>query len=285
MSVKVPSSTRKASAKVTEAAPTGPLMLESVGIVFDILDKLSEARRSMGVTELAQVMSQPKPRIYRHLASMRKIGAVEQEPLSKKYRLGARLVAYGTAANNQFDLRTLADPYLTRLRDATGETALLSVADQETALVVAAVESNNSVCISVKPGNRVPIHSSAQGRIVLAWCDEATQHKLLKNKLKRFTNNSIIDREEVKKRLVRIRMQLYEDASGEILDGVNVLAAPIFSAGNVLVGTIGIIGASRDVASPPPIKLLLAVQSAAASLSTRLNSNMYTKFQGKRSSK
>lgn len=283
MPVKMPSSPRKTSGKVTAAAPPGPVILESVGIVFDILDKLSQARRSMGVTELAQAMSQPKPRIYRHLASMRQIGAVEQEPLSEKYRLGARLVAYGTAANNQFDLRTLADPYLTRLRDATGETALLSVADQETALVVAAVESNNPVCISVKPGNRVPIHSSAQGRIVLAWCDEATQRKLLKQKLERFTDNSIVDPEEVRKRLAHIRTRLYEDASGEVFDGVNVLAAPIFSAGNELVGIIGIIGASRHIASPPPTRLLQAVQGAAAGLSARLNSDMYTQRQGKRS--
>lgn len=276
---------RKKNEPATPGASTGPVILESVGIVFDILDKLSQARRPMGVTELAQLMSQPKPRIYRHLASMRQIGAVEQEPLSEKYRLGARLVAYGTAANNQFDLRALADPYLTRLRDTTGETALLSVAAQESALVVAAVESNNPVCISVKPGNRVSIHSSAQGRIVLAWCDEATQHKLLKRKLERFTDKSIVDTLQIQKRLVRIRERLYEDANGEVFDGVNVLTAPIFSAGNELVGMIGIIGATRNIPSPPPAALLQAVQGAAAELSARLNSDMYARVEGKRSTR
>ncbi|MCY1164958.1 MAG: IclR family transcriptional regulator [Pseudomonadota bacterium] len=276
---------RKKTGPATPGAPTGPAILESVGIVFDILDKLSQARRPMGVTELAQMMNQPKPRIYRHLASMRQIGAVEQEPLSEKYRLGARLVAYGTAANNQFDLRALADPYLTRLRDTTGETALLSVAAQESALVVAAVESNNPVCISVKPGNRVSIHSSAQGRIVLAWCDEATQRKLLKRKLERFTDKSIVDPIQVQKRLVKIRERLYEDANGEVFDGVNVLAAPIFSAGNELVGIIGIIGATRNIPSPPPAALLQAVQGAAAELSARLNSDMYARVEGKRSTR
>ncbi len=257
--------------------PSGPVILESVGIVFDIIDKLTQAGRPMGVTELAQLMQQPKPRVYRHLSSMRQIGVIEQEPLSEKYRLGARLIAFGKAANSQFDLRALADPYLNKLRDITGETAMLSVADQQSALVIAAVESNNSVCISVKPGNRVPVHSSAQGRIVLAWCDPATQRKLLKGKLERFTDHSVIDAGQVQKRLERIRKQLYEDANGEVIDGVNVLAAPIFSAGDELVGVIGIIGATRNIPSPPKPHLLRAVQDAAAELSSRLNSDMYAR--------
>ncbi|MBI2728373.1 MAG: IclR family transcriptional regulator [Polaromonas sp.] len=259
----------------TAATPAGPGILESVGIVFDILDKLTQAGRPLGVTELAQLMNEPKPRVYRHLASMRQLGVVEQEALSEKYRLGARLVGYGAAANNQFDLRALATPYLNRLRDATGETAVLSVADQASALVIASADSANPVCISVKPGNRVPVHSSAQGRIVLAWCDAATQRKLLKPKLQRFTDKSSVDPQEVLERLARIRERLYEDANGEMIEGVNVLAAPIFSAGDELVGVIGIIGAARDVPSPPASKLLKAVQGTAAEISARLGSDIY----------
>ncbi len=263
------------SSTSTGAAPAGPGILESVAIVFDILDKLTQAGRPLGVTELAQLMNEPKPRVYRHLASMRQLGVVEQEALSEKYRLGARLVGYGAAANNQFDLRALADPYLNRLRDATGETAVLSVADQASALVIASADSGNPVCISVKPGNRVPVHSSAQGRIVLAWCDAATQKKLLKPKLQRFTDKSSVDPQQVLERLARIRERLYEDANGEMIEGVNVLAAPIFSAGDELVGVIGIIGAARDVPSPPTGKLLTAVQGTAADISSRLGSDIY----------
>lgn len=261
----------------TISTSSGPVILESVGIVFDILDKLSQAARPMGVTELAQLMKQPKPRVYRHLSSMRQIGVIEQEPLSEKYRLGAKLIAFGTAANSQFDLRALAEPYLNKLRDLTGETAVLSIADKESALVIAAVESNNPVCISVKPGNRVPIHSSAQGRIVLAWCEPATQRRLLKKKLERFTERSPVDADQVLKRLERIRKQLYEDADGEVFEGVNVLAAPIFGEGDQLVGVIGLIGATRNIPSPPLPHLLHAVQSAAAELSARLNSDMYAR--------
>jgi IclR family transcriptional regulator, KDG regulon repressor len=259
----------------TAAESTGPAILESVGIVFRLLDELALARRPLGVTELSQVVEEPKPRVYRHLASMKQIGVVEQDPVSEKYRLGSKLVVYGTASAEQFDLRAMADPYLTRLRDSTGQTALLSVATHDSALVVSAVESTRSVVISVKPGNRPATHCSAQGRLVLAYLDDAAQQRVLRRKLPRFTDRSVVEPAQILARLAAIRERLYEDADGELIDGVNVLAAPIFRENDVLVGSIGVIGPSRDVPSPPGAALLKAVQSAAAELCSRLNNDIY----------
>lgn len=254
---------------------SGPALLESVAIVFRLLDELSAARRPLGVTELADIVDEPKPRVYRHLASMRQMGAVEQDPTTEKYRLGAKLVIYGTAASQQFDLRAIADPYLTRLRDSLGQSAVLSVATHDSALVVAAVDSNKGVCITVKPGNRVPAHCSTQGRIVLAFLPAADQQRILRRKLQSFTARSITDPVALASRLELVRKRLYEDADGEVIDGINVLAAPIFRENGVLVGSIGIIGPSSEVPSPPPAEMLYQVQLAAAELSARFNCDIY----------
>jgi len=265
---------------VPDAEPTGPVLLESVGIVFRLLDELALARRPLGVTELAQIVGEPKPRVYRHLASMKQVGAVEQDPITEKYRLGAKLVVYGTAASEQFDLRAVADPYLTRLRDVTGQTAVLAVATHDSALVVAVAESTRSVVISVKPGNRPATHCSAQGRLVLAYLDQVAQQRVLRRKLQKFTDRSMVDPAEIQARLAIIRERLYEDADGELLEGVNLLAAPIFRDRDVLVGSIGVVGPSRDVPSPPTADLLNAIRSTAAELSIQLHSDIYQRVLG-----
>jgi IclR family KDG regulon transcriptional repressor len=90
-----------------------------------------------------------------------------------------------------------------------------------------------------------------------------------------------VDPEAVIVRLGTIRERLYENANGEAMDAVNVLAAPIFRGLGERVGTIGIIGASRDIPSPPPVPLLIEIQSAAAALSKRLNSDAYARVLGK----
>ncbi len=269
---------KETTQRAAKDASAGPPMLESVGIVFAILDHLTAARRPLGVTELANLMEQPKPRVYRHLASMRLLNVVEQDPISEKYRLGSKLVNYGNAASEQFDLRSIADPYLTQLRDRTGQTALLSVPSNGTALVVAAVESLNNVCITVKPGNRVVPHASAQGRIVLAYSDEPTRKRVLRRKLVAATEYTMTEPTALAERLQLIRERLYETADGESIEGINVLAAPVFQGseqGDKLVGVIGIIGPSRHVPANPDATLLAELHDAAGALSTRLNAVTY----------
>ncbi|MGF0237316.1 IclR family transcriptional regulator [Rhodococcus sp. IEGM1300] len=261
---------------------TGPALLESVEMAFRLLDELTAARRPLGVTELALLLSAAKPRTYRHLASMRQLGIVEQDPNTEKYRLGAKLVSYGDAASEQFDLRALVDPYLTRIRDATGQTSLLAVATHDSALVVSCVESKANVCISVKPGNRVLPYGSAQGRTVLAFSDQASQQRVMRRKMPRITDTTVCTPEELAVRLELIRQRLYDDADGELTPGINALCCPLFRENDIVVGTIGIVGPSSAIPSPPPMAMLKEIQAAAAEISERLNAMTYSKGFGHR---
>ncbi len=261
----------------SERTTSGPAMLESVTVVFRLLDEIAAARRSMGVTELANILSAPKPRVYRYLTSMRRLGIVEQDMQNEKYRLGARLVKYGEAANEQFDLRALAEPYLTRIRDATGQTALLSVATHDTALVVSTAESLANVCVSVKPGNRLQPYCSAQGRTVLAFTDPASQQLVMRRKMPALTEKTMTSPLHLAHRLELIRERLWDDADGEVALGINVLCCPVFREQDRIVGTLGIVGSSANIPSPPPKKILWELQAAAAELSEYLNSNIYNR--------
>ncbi|MDR0276938.1 MAG: IclR family transcriptional regulator [Paucimonas sp.] len=261
-----------------EKPSSGPALLESVEMVFRLLDELTAARRPLGVTELAQLLQTAKPRTYRHLASMRQLGILEQDPSTEKYMLGARLVAYGEAAGEQFDLRAIADPYLTRIRDATGQTALLAVATHDTALVVSCVESKANVCISVKPGNRVLPYCSAQGRTVLAFADAASQQRVMRRKMPQLTERTLHEPEALAQRLELIRERLYDDADGEVTLGINALCCPIFRENDQIVGTIGIVGPSAAIPSPPPAAMLRELQSAAAEISERLHAGTYQRL-------
>lgn len=258
---------------IASAAEAGGL--DSVSLVARILDELAMAPAAMGVTEVARALDESKARIHRNLASLKLQGLVDQEQETERYRLGWKLFQLGERAALQFDLRNLADPFLKHLRDATGQSALVSVPLNGEALVIAAADNDRGVCITVKPGNRPPAHCSAQGRIVLAWSPEAQRKRLLGHKLAAYTPESLTDAARIQRRLAQIRERLYEDAPGETLPGINVLAAPILRDGDELVGTIGIIGSVQDVASPPRREQLALVQGCAASLSTRLGNGSY----------
>ena len=250
--------------------------LESVAVVVRVLDELALAPHPMGVTDLARVLGSSKARVHRFLSSLRHHGLVDQEHATERYRLGWKLFQLGERAGLQFDLKQLADPYLKRLRDLTAQSALLSVPLNGEAMVIATADNDSFVSITVKPGNRPPAYSSAQGRIALAWATDAQRDRLLvRGKLRALTPHSITDPDAVRKRLDLIRRRLYETAPNESLIGINVLSSPIFRDGNDLVGMIGLVGSVQDIPSPPDAHQLELVHGCAAALSEMLEGTAY----------
>jgi IclR family transcriptional regulator, KDG regulon repressor len=249
--------------------------LQSLQTAFRILDELSNARGPVGLTDLAATLGELKPRIYRHLSTMKRLGVVFQDARNGQYRLGGKLFSLGEAALDQFDLRFVAAPYLTRLRDQTRQTALLSVPANGEPIVLACVEYLDRLSISSRAGNRPPPHCSSQGRIALAFVDEAARKRVLARKLTAFTRHSITDRQLIEARLRVIREQFFEEAIDEVRLGINALSAPVFRDADELVGIIGIVGTSVEIGTPPARSLIATLHRIAGALSAELNCRIY----------
>ena len=250
-------------------------VLDSVSLVVRIIEGLAAFSAPVGVSELARTLNESKARVHRNLASLRHFGIVEQEVSSERYCLGWRLYQLGQSAGMLSDLRRLVDPYLHRLRDLTGLSAVLSVPMNGEALVIAAVDSQRPVCITVRVGSRPSPHAAAQGRIALAWANDVERQRLLGSALDRPTPESMHARSAVVKRLALIRERLWEDAANEILVGVNLLAAPILREGEELSAIIGVVGSVQELPTPPRAVHLALVRGAAAAISQPLGGRSY----------
>jgi DNA-binding IclR family transcriptional regulator len=249
--------------------------LQSVQTAFRILDELSNRHGPVGVTELAGMLGELKPRVYRHLSTLRRLGVVLQDSRNGGYSLGAKLFSLGEAALEQFDLRSIAAPFLTQLRDRTRQTALLSIPGNGEPIVLSCVEYLDRLSISSRPGNRPPSHCSSQGRIALAFAGETAVKRVLGRKLTAFTKYSITDRQLIEKRLALIRKRFFEDAMDEVQLGINALSAPLFRDHEEFVGIIGIVGTSAQIGAPPSRALIHTLHQVAGALSAELNCGIY----------
>lgn len=257
--------------------------VEAVKVAVRVLDELALAQRAMGVTELADALGETKPRIHRHLSTLREVGLVEQDQSTERYRLGWRVFQLGEAAGTQFDLRTRAEPYLIRLRDELKETAVLAVPINGRPMVVASVDSIHArITISVKPGNRPVPHCSALGRLTLAFSSKALQDELLTGVLAAETPLSMTSAEQIRTRLGLINEQFYDVSDGEVMIGVNTIAVPIFRDGDVLAGALSIVGSVQTVPNPPLRKQVDLLHDCAADLSAQLDSDAYERWQLRR---
>jgi len=249
--------------------------LQSLQAAFRILDELAAARGPVGVSELARTLGELKPRVYRHLSTLKGLGVVSQDGKNGGYSLGSRLFSLGEAALEQFDLRLIAAPFLTRLRDQTQQTAILSVPANGEPIVVSCVEYLDRLSIASRPGNRPPPHCSSQGRVALAFSHESAFKRVLGRKLTAFTQHSLTDRQQIEERLRVIRERFFEDAADEVRLGINALSAPLFRDSDEFIGIMGIVGTSAQIGTPPPRLLIQTLHRVAAALSAAMNSRIY----------
>ncbi|CAM3960416.1 IclR family transcriptional regulator [Bordetella muralis] len=253
-----------------------PNSVEAVKVAVRILDELAAQQRPMGVTELADALSETKPRIHRHLSTLKEMGLIEQERATDRYHLGWRVFQLGEAAGNQFDLRARAEPYMVRIRDELKETAVLAVPINGTPMVIATVENiYGRILISVKPGNRPLPHCSALGRLTLAFQAPALIEARLAESLPPETDRSLTDPAQIRQRLELIRRQYYEVCDGEMMIGVNTIAVPIFRNGDQLAGALSIVGSIQNIPNPPRRHQVEVLQHCAAELSSQLSSEAY----------
>lgn len=253
--------------------------VEAVKVAVRILDELALGQRAMGVTELADALGETKPRVHRHLSTLREMGLIEQDQATERYRLGWRVFQLGEAAGTQFDLRSRAEPFLLRMRDELKETAVLAVPINGRPMVIASMDNIYArICISVKPGNRPLPHCSALGRLTLAFSPPALQEELLNGALAAETPESMIDPAVIRQRLRLIRAKFFEVCDNEVMLGVNTVAVPIFRNGDALAGALSIIGSIQNIPNPPRRRQVELMQACAAELSAQLGSDAYERW-------
>jgi DNA-binding IclR family transcriptional regulator len=258
----------------------GTAAVRSVLMAVRVLETMALAGGPLRVADLARRLDEPKGRVHRHLVTLRQAGLVAQEERTERYHLTWRMFQIGQAAGEQFDLKRVAEPAMHRLRDAVGQSVLLAVPTGGDPLVVHALEAPNKVSITVQPGNRPPAHCSAQGRVMLAFAAEAAAARVLDGPLDALTPHSITDPAALRARLALVRARLWETAPSEAMLGINVLAAPLFAAADVLVGSLGIVGSVQFVTDPPDAAMGAALRAAAAEISRRLGSDCYDRASG-----
>lgn len=256
-----------------DALPAGAN--QSVTMSARILGELATSAQPLGVSEIARRLGESKARVFRHLATMKQCGFVSQEHAGDAYRLGWNIYRLGAAAASQFGLTRVALRHITRLRDATEETTALAIPADGDALVVGSVQSERQVALAIKAGVVVPANSSAMGRVLLAFAPREVQEAALARPLKAFSEHSIVDPAQLRRRLAAIRQHFHELAINENGYGIASLAAPVFDSDNRVAAAVAVVGSPFNITRPPSKALLAAVHECAAAISEELSSTAW----------
>lgn len=214
--------------------------VQSVSRAFSILEALSTGE--MGITDLAARADLPKSTVARLVRTLEGLGAVERIDDDGRYRIGDQIVTLAGVASPTANLVSLTRPQLRFLAEQTGEDAGFSVPDGYRVHYIDQISSENDIQVRDWTGAQIAMHATPSGQVMLAfWPQDRLEHYHEKP-LTSFTENTITDPEELRKRLVQIRRDGYAIGFEEFMEGLNSIAAPVFDSKRRLVGAIHVHG-------------------------------------------
>jgi DNA-binding IclR family transcriptional regulator len=237
--------------------------------VVRLLDALGAAPEGMGVSDIARDLEVHRSTASRLLATLATTGMVERDPLSHRYRLGARMIGLAATAVTRLPVVSQARPELEQLSTLTSETANLAILDRFHVVYVDQVTPAQTVVMASWVGRRSPVHASSSGKVLIAWGDERTRAALLRRPLEPLTNRTITDTRTLRALLDEVRRLGYASSEGELEDGLVTIAAPVL-VDERAVAAVSVAGPRSRLPARDLPMLARRVMAAAAAVSNRM---------------
>src|SRR6187200_967807 len=118
-------------ATIGGVSETGTGTSQSLERGLAILSAFDSERPLIGVSELSRELSLSRSTAHRYIATLAQLGYLQQDPDSKRYRLGPKVLDLGFSAINSMDVREISAPHLRRLSDETGHTVNLAIVSED----------------------------------------------------------------------------------------------------------------------------------------------------------
>ncbi|HXC84137.1 MAG TPA: IclR family transcriptional regulator [Trebonia sp.] len=199
-----------ASGQAPPTPPTPPAYrLSSVDHALELL-LLFRSRPTLRVSEVADQLDVARSTAHRLLGMLVHRQFAVQDPATRAYRPGPRLVEIGLAAVGALDVRTRMRPYLTEVAARTGETVSLVVLEGDMVHFIDSIESQQLVRVGSRFDARMPAHATSAGKAMLAALPaEEVLTSYPNEKLATVTERTIATRSQLLAELARVRVAGY----------------------------------------------------------------------------
>ncbi len=260
------SSRRKASSPVRDSGFSTP----SLDRALAVLQHLGGQPQGLTLSEIAESLGMPVNFVYRVTQSLVAHGYVVRDA-AKRFSVGSRLLSLCQPVVDDVPLAEAALPAMRWLTEQTGEASHLGMLTGSEGIVLERVIGRAMIKFYIERGVRFPIHTSAPGKVILAFTPEGERDATIKAmKFERFQPWTISNRKDLLKCLESVRAQGYAVDEGEHLEGHHCLGAPIFDAEGKAIASLWITGPSQRLSSERMAELAPVAKKAGEMASSAL---------------
>ncbi len=243
--------------------------IQSVEIAMLVLRALEDGGGAMSLTQVSGDSGLQPSKAHRYLVSLVRTGLASQSPTSGLYDLGPAARRLGAEALRRMDEVGLTSQLLPGLRDRTRHAVNLSVWGDNGPVIVRWEYGSFALPVTVRVGATLPLLASSAGRVFLAHLPASLTGPVVKAQQSRDADIRMSD-EQVQRIKDETLHAGFAFTSGAILPGVSSVAAPVFTAADVLplvvTVTLPTVQATASAVRASTASLLAATAAMSAEL-------------------
>lgn len=230
---------------------------------LSVLRVFSRERPQMTLSEVATATGLSAAVARRCLHTLVELGYVAKR--GKQFLLTPEVMSFASAFLESMNLEQVVRPHLQVVRDETGDSSSLAVLSDPDVLYLIHVSTNRMVRLAAGIGTRFPAHATSLGRILIAhqpadWVD----NYVATTPLRRFTDQTLVDRERLAQVLRQARQNDYASIQDELDYGIVSVAVPVRAAGGEVIAAINCSTATSRVGLSEMLATRLPVLRRAA---------------------
>jgi IclR family pca regulon transcriptional regulator len=255
---------------------TGSGQSQSLERGLAILSAFKPATPELGISELARVLGLTRSTSHRYVSTLARLGYLQQNPQSRKYRLGPRVLDLGFSAINSMELRQIAATHLQQLSDETGHTVNMAILDGTDIVYIERCRSQQQgqreIDLNLHVGSRLPAYCTSMGKVLLAFQPDAARDDVLRRTtFARRGPNTLTSRAALLAELRRVRATGIAVNNEELAYGLRSVAVPVLAPSGEAVAAVNL-AAHRAMASLDDLVARIGplMQRTAAEISAKL---------------
>lgn len=216
--------------------------VRAVDRAIDVLQAFTFEEPNLTLAQICEAVALPKTTVYRSLVTLEQRRLVVMNAETGKYHLGYEMIKFGAIAQETNSISSIAKDEMMAISKDTQQTCNIYVREGYERLCIAQIAGSQYVRRYSYLGARYPLYCGA-GKLLLAYAGSEFRERYFENVvLERFTENTITDKEKLRKELLRIRENGYSVTLGERDASTAMVAMPLFDYTNRCIAAITVSG-------------------------------------------
>lgn len=256
--------------------------IQSIEVGGQVLTALAHHGRPMALKDLARAAGMAPAKAHPYLVSYARIGLIEQDLQTGLYFLGPLALQLGLISLQQANPVQVATALIADLAQRIGHTVALAVWGTRGATIVRLAESPAAVHVNMRHGTVFSLANTASGRLFAAFQApaEARTHLERERRRQKAQPDPVVAGmppapalptwKAFDAQLAEVRAHGLSRSVGEVVPGVNAMAAPVFDHTGGMVLAITAIGPAGVFDTGWGGAIASALTQGAARVSERL---------------